>query len=376
MKILFLNSAIPNYVTDGLFHGLQSIPGIKVIDIPRIDTMYLDASAEDLLKTGSKGSTLYKLLPEAVEVKGKRTYWQEDMEGYDLIIFTEIYEQCDLFHFIYNKLSPEKRKSLCIVDGQDSTAMFPYMVKHFNLKVRPWAYLYQIHKVPYFKREYAGSAELYGLSYERFPLLSKLVSGFLKKPGKMFPISMSIPEEHIEYIPIKDKSQDFVNYNVDTELEDLFPKRPVAELGKWQPAFGGQEEYYQDIRHSRFGITARRAGWDCLRHYEYAAKGAVLCFRNLEGKSAACAPFGLNAGNCISYGGRQDLLEKIKKKSAWELEATQERQYRWIENYTTKKVAQRFLDCLNPATKISHPIQMDTIPTKSSPDTGAEKQLV
>jgi len=40
----------------------------------------------------------------------------------------------------------------------------------------------------------------------------------------------------------------------------------------------------------------KRGGWDCLRHYEIAAAGAVPCVRQLEGKPSSCAPHGLQAG--------------------------------------------------------------------------------
>jgi len=346
MKVLFLNGNIPNYVTDGLFHGLRSIPGIVVVDTPRVDYMYTDASAEDLNKTGSRGNTLYNLLNEAKETAGKRTYWQLEMEQYDYILFTDIYHQCDLFHYVYKSLHPKKRASLCIIDGYDTTSMFPYFNNSFNLKVRPWAYFYKVKAANYFKREHDSTPGLFGITSDRFPTLNKVLSKMIKMPLKVFPISMAIPEEHIEYLPLKNKTKEFVNYNVDHELTDLLNVKTVSELGKWQPIFENQADYYADIKQSKFGITAKREGWDCLRHYEYAAKGAILCFKNLEKKNHYCAPFGLDKTNCIDYIDKQDLLNKLKNRTVTELENIQDNQYRWIENYTTKNVASRFLDQL------------------------------
>ena len=37
---------------------------------------------------------------------------------------------------------------------------------------------------------------------------------------------------------------------------------------------------------SRFGVTTKKSGWDCMRHYELAASGCVPCFRDLEEKPA------------------------------------------------------------------------------------------
>lgn len=346
MKILFINSSIPNYVADGLFHGLRSIPGITVIDIPRMDYMYVDASCEDLKKTGSKGSSLYKLLPTNSETHGKRTFWQNDIDSYDYIFFTDIFEQWELFHRIYKTINSNKRGSLCIIDGYDQPFIFPFFNNYFNLKFRPSSYLINYKNIFYFKREYESTSALFGITKEKNPRLSNVLSKVLNEPLKLFPISMSIPEEHIEYVPIQDKSKDFVNYNFDDELTELFPKTHLAELGKWQPGFKDQNEYYSDIRKSKFGITGKRAGWDCLRHYEYAAKGAILCFKNLSNKSDSCAPFELNAGNCIPYLNKEDLLKKLKQKTSMELEEIQENQYLWIRKYTTKQVAGRLLDQL------------------------------
>jgi len=346
MRILFLNSSIPNYVTDGLFHGLRSILGITVVDIPKMDYMYEDASCEDLMKTGSKGSSLYKLLPTNCEAQGKRTFWQSDIDSYDYIFFTDIFEQWELFNRIYKTINPNKRGSLCIIDGSDQPFRFPFSNNSFNLRFRPSSYLNRYKNIFYFKREYESTSALFGITKERHPRLSMVLSKVLNNPLKLLPISMSIPEDHIEYIPMQDKSQDFVNYNVDDELMDLFPASPFAELGKWQPAFTNQNDYYSDIRKSKYGITTKRAGWDCLRHYEYAAKGAILCFKNLHSKSDFCAPFELKTGNCIPYLNKEDLLKKLKRKTSMELEGIQENQYLWIRRYTTKQVAGRLLDQL------------------------------
>ena len=343
MNILFLNASIPNYLIDGLFHGLRSLTDITVVDVPRMDYMYEDASVEDLQKTGSRGNTLYKILPEEKQIRGKRTYWLADIEKYDHIIFTDIFEQCDLFNYIYKSLSKEKRSRISIIDGYDSSSRFPFFHNSFNLKVRPWSYFYNFNNVNVFKREFENTGELYGIRKGSFPVLNKIASKILSIPSRQYKISMSIPESHIENISFKNKTQDFVNYNIDDELNEIFNELPVAEAGVWKPSFEKQEDYYNDIKKSKFGITTRRLGWDCLRHYEYAAKGAILCFKNLEEKNEICAPFGLDETNCIPYTTKDDLLYKIKSKTIGELEEIQKNQYEWIRRYTTKNVAKDFL---------------------------------
>lgn len=352
IKILFVNSSVPNYVADGLFHGLNALDGIDVVDNPRMNYMYDNASATDLRKTGTKGSTLYGLLAEDLQISSERTLWTYDIDSYDHIIFTDIFENCDMFNYIYKTLHPLNRNRISIVDGYDVDAMFPYFANLKNLKVRPWAYLYPYHKVKYFKREYTSTARLFGIPEGRFNGLSKSISLLIKSPAKLLSISMSIPEEHIEYIPISEKGKEFIDYNIDPDLNELFTSNKIAELGKWQPTFANQNDYYNEIRNSKFGITTRRAGWDCLRHYEYAAKGAILCFKDLDLKHTRSAPHELSSQNCIPYSSKEDLMKKLAHKSLAELEDIQGNQYEWIHRYTTKKVALRFLEQLDAKSEI------------------------
>ena len=346
MKILFINSSAPNYVADGLFHGLNQIPDVEVVDSPRMNYMYSNATTKDLDKTGTRGNTLYKLLTEKPEISGERTLWNFDIDTYDRIIFTDIFAECDLFNFIYKTLHVSRRDRICIVDGYDVNAIFPYFTNMTNLKVRPWVYFYPIRQVRYFKREFETASSLYGISPERFKGLNTALTSIMKTPPRLLPISMSIPEEHIENIPWSAKNKDFIDYNLDPALGELFQQRPVAELGKWQPAFANQADYFNEIRGSRFGITTKRAGWDCLRHYEYAAKGAILCFKDLEKKNLRCAPHLLTNKNCIPYSDKNDLLKKIAGKSNTEMEELQGQQYEWVRQFSTLKVALRFLEQL------------------------------
>ena len=54
------------------------------------------------------------------------------------------------------------------------------------------------------------------------------------------------------------------------------PGSGAAQLGvETAYAFDDEADYYADLQQSRFGITVKRAGWDCLRHYEQAANGCV-----------------------------------------------------------------------------------------------------
>ena len=112
-------------------------------------------------------------------------------------------------------------------------------------------------------------------------------------------------------------------------------------------AFASEQAYYEDLAASRFAVTTKRGGWDCLRHYEIAASGALPCVRLLDTKPATCAPHGLKPGvNCISYKNWPDLQKQLDALDA------NPNEYRrmihassdWVRHFTTIAAAQRLLD--------------------------------
>lgn len=49
-----------------------------------------------------------------------------------------------------------------------------------------------------------------------------------------------------------------------------------------QYQFTDEDEYLAHYRKAFFGTTQKRAGWDCLRHYEILSQGVIPHFKNLE----------------------------------------------------------------------------------------------
>ena len=45
---------------------------------------------------------------------------------------------------------------------------------------------------------------------------------------------------------------------------------------------GQESQYYDSYKSARFAITQKKGGWDCLRHYEIMANGAIPIFEELE----------------------------------------------------------------------------------------------
>ncbi len=46
--------------------------------------------------------------------------------------------------------------------------------------------------------------------------------------------------------------------------------------------FDNEKDYYYDYQISCFGYTKKKAGWDCLRHYEILANGCIPLFENID----------------------------------------------------------------------------------------------
>ena len=112
-------------------------------------------------------------------------------------------------------------------------------------------------------------------------------------------------------------------------------------------AFSTEDDYRQNLSESRFGITTKRGGWECLRHYEIAASAAIPCFKDLTSKPESCAPHGLVDGvNCISYNTTQDLMERINKLSKPAELTMRQAALEWAKKSSTKSRAIELLQAM------------------------------
>jgi len=82
----------------------------------------------------------------------------------------------------------------------------------------------------------------------------------------LHPITFSIPKEKISE-----------NNNVKTKiLSNLIPGDNSTYI------YNTEEEYYNEYKKSYFAITKKKAGWDCMRHYEILANGCIPYFIDIE----------------------------------------------------------------------------------------------
>jgi hypothetical protein len=84
----------------------------------------------------------------------------------------------------------------------------------------------------------------------------------------ILPIQFCIPKEKIRPIDLSRKTR---------LMSPLIPGDTSTYI-----YYGDESKYYDQYSESYFGRTKKKGGWDCCRHYEIMAAGALPYFENLE----------------------------------------------------------------------------------------------
>lgn len=326
MKILFFCSSTADYLSDSLLHGLRTVYGSDCVDYPKCEILYENCPKIFLDTVRGKGFTLYTGLLKDIEVD---RYDIEDKikRGYfDLIIISDIQRHFGWFVQFRPWLTS---KNTIILDGADTYQ--PYAARgHWWRRPYYW-FLPSAHKeFLYFKREWTPETT-FTLPKSLLPMPLRRL---LPKPSTMRRVSFGIPKEKI-VTEKPSKIKDFPVHIVDKELVDVLGGSTSSY------AFESETAYYTDLQQSRFGITTKRAGWDCLRHYEIAANGAVPCFRELHKKPETCAPHGLTEENTIFYNSASDLMDRIARLSQADYLALQTGAIAWANANSTEQLAKQ-----------------------------------
>ena len=298
MKILFFTSPTTDYLSDPILIGLRKIYGSNCVDYPKRDILYKDCNRESIESIRGFGFTLYTGLLDDIDVDRFDIQGKLENKYFDLVIFSDIWRQ---FGFYLTWMDLFELKSTIFLDGQDSERIYPF--SGYWLRNKQLRNLKPVSKESmYFKREFTENTRFnYWINLIPFELRK-----FIPRKRKIFPIAFSIPEEKIlNEIPTKVKM--FPRHIVDEEVFKEIYKDNLEN----NYVFNKENDYYNDLKISKYGITTKRAGWDCLRHYELAANACVPCFKNLKSKHISCAPHGLNDTNSINYYSYQDLIDKL-----------------------------------------------------------------
>lgn len=328
-RILYVTPNYVDYLGDGLFHGLRTLFGADVVDFPKSEPMYRTFGPERTARLRGHGFTLYGLLDD-IEVDRHAVLERAQQGDFDLVVFSDILRTFGLF----TEWGPQLDGvvPMAVVDGADRVEPYPY--SGIWWRRRGWWFLPRAHnRAAFFKREITPWTYWFRSYLTLPPPLAKGV-GLLRA---MRPIAFSVPEEKIVREPPRDKERLLQSHIVDEEV--------AARVGAQTTyAFANEDEYYADLRAARFGITTKRAGWDCLRHYEIAANGTVPAFRDLEAKPELCAPHGLRDGqNCVSYRSANELLPALESVSEDRYAELQAGALAWARANTTVRRAEEFL---------------------------------
>lgn len=240
IKILYICTDEVDYMSNMLFNGLACLDFVEVTDSTKIWWMYDNIDIKDCENLYGKAFSLRKTLPdiprdrENIEQKIKDHY-------YDFIIYGSIWRSRKYLDLVYKHYSGEE---IIFIDGEDHNNIF-------TLDYRK--------KVLYFKRELVYSCDAYVSTSDY---------------SNIYPISFAIPECRFNNCPDKPNLsiKQCLEQNNIVELNNLLKKDKYK--------FSTEEEYYQTYANSFFGITKKKCGWDCLRHYEILASGCIPYFEN------------------------------------------------------------------------------------------------
>lgn len=222
MKILYLTPGDHvDYQNDCLLIGLKELYGAEVVDFNKQAHNYDTFDPSLIKKFWGQGMTVTRVLSD-LDVDRTDITTKIKHKFFDYIVYGSIW-RCS--NYIEKVLEYYPKEKVIVVDGEDHTNIH----QSFNLGI------------PYFKRE---------LIFEK---------------DRLFPISFAIPTTKVYFNKIKTK-----NYSFITPLD---PKTYV---------YNDESSYYKDYQQARFAVTLKKAGWDCMRHYEIMANGCIPYFVNIE----------------------------------------------------------------------------------------------
>ena len=82
----------------------------------------------------------------------------------------------------------------------------------------------------------------------------------------MHPISFAIPKEKID--------------TIESDKDKLMA--PIDPRDTSTYVYDQEDEYYKQYAESMFGVTMKKNGWDCVRHYEIMANNCVPLFLDID----------------------------------------------------------------------------------------------
>ena len=237
MKVLLINSDDgPDYLADLINYFFIS-NNYEVYTNHKLKFLFENYTDKNSLY--GRGFTLYGKL--GIELENNVTELTvpqliDSINKYELIIFTSIQRKYkskaikkDLFSLIKQKISD---LNLLVIDGEDNITLD----KDIALNTK------------YFKRELTS-----------------------KNKNLASPISFAFPKLEI-------KNNNFKFQNKTQLLAPMDPRFQNSYIYK------SEFDYFDQYKKSLFAVTTKKAGWDCMRHYEILSCNTLPFFPNIDQK--------------------------------------------------------------------------------------------
>jgi hypothetical protein len=230
MKILFIaNNQTNDFLSDAVYHGLATLSYIELVDLNPLWYMYNNVSPTDLLnRFHGRGFTYYTSLPTR-EIDRNNIEYKIKTKYFDKVIYGNIRRCLDLFDLVQQYYN---RESIILLDGNDEHN-------------QPGIWGEFVERGVYYRRE---------LSQEEHTHFSSIK-----------PIHFAFPVNKIPKVPM----------NKTKLLAHIIPGVPETFV------FNDERSYFEDYQQSLFGYTWRKAGWDCLRHYEIICNNCIPLFLDI-----------------------------------------------------------------------------------------------
>jgi len=308
MKTLFITTPGEDYLQDMMLYGLRAILGDNLVDYPKKEVMYKSCPVPHTELYG-RGFTIWKLL-EDVDVDRTDIDRKIRERFFDLIVFGSLHRQKQyVLDLVKRRLFPARNR-FAFLEGEDNDEVgrMAWLVVPFG---------------PYYKRE------------------RRWYNSFLTRP-----INFSIPAQKIRSQPIP---KEFL-FAKHVQCDEVYKIELVRQFCQKKYVFSEEFEYYENLARSRYAVTMRKSGWDCMRHYEIAANAAVMAFYKLRDKPYGSAPHGLvDMHNVVSFDSADELVEKIDYIDQHGLyETLQMNTLAWVQKTTCERMAENLLAELFP----------------------------
>ena len=270
-----------DYMDDCLSIGLKELYGPELVDIEKRKHIYQSFEIQNAKKMYGGGMTVTRVIPDK-EVDRSDIENKIKKKHYEIVVWGSIW-RCNKYFDLVSKIYPMNR--MAIVDGEDHQDLHPYWKSG----------------VPYFKRELGNNMQ-----------------------KNIFPISFALPTCKTNIC--NEKTKDFAY---------------ISPSFKHTYIYTSELDYYQDYNESRFAFTEKKAGWDCLRHYEIIGNGCIPYFHDIE----KCPEHTLHNFPKEICKNVKNEITKYRAKNVYEKYA--EAIHSWfISHNTTEKLAEYFISTI------------------------------